>query len=221
MLQNRNDLVRLEIIGQREYNLLLEQNRPFTEGVTEIIVDTFKDYWLEKKQYNLLEPVEVDLDKRIRESSFLHIAKKIGENVRYEIFSVERSFIRRDRTDRSTVYLGEGTANATVFKEWIYWYEFGSILSEKYIYRRRIDGTGCERLDWLSNEKTLEIAGDFGHYVSEDNVKKMISNSDELIIEVFRKSKNETYKIIITESNGELNVRKSFPQSMLQESEQQ
>lgn len=203
--------LRAELLScQREYNFILDQNPALAAG-GKIIIDTFKDHWLGKSEYRILEPVEVNIEKRLQESDWLQQNTKIGEDAQYEIYFISGSFLRRNKADSSVVYLGEGSDIAAIFNGWIYWFEFGSILSDKYIYRRSIDGLLFEKLDWLSNEKTTEILGESAHCLSEDSVRKMTADSNTLIIEVFRKTRNETYSITVTVDDGELNVNRTYP----------
>lgn len=207
---------------QREYNAILEQNPTLVAHYPTIAIDTFKDSWLEKKDYQILEPVEIDLDARLSKTSIMHLNFKIGEDEYYEIYTIDDSFIRRDKHSQATVYLGEGHVSvylkkdtitgsvvhdtesipAAVFNHWVYWYESGSILSDKFIYRRSLDGQVVEKLDWLSNEKTIEVMGHSAHSVSEDKARKMLLKSNSLIIEVFRITRNDTYQIIVDEDNS-------------------
>jgi len=219
---------------QREYNTILEQHPSLANHYSKIIIDTFKDSWLEKKEYQMLEPVEIDLQKRLakKRSAFeLYLTAKIGENEQYEVYSIDGSFIRVEKGTDTAVYLGEGCVPsyvkkdesgtsfvsdkeriaAVLYKNWVYWYESGSILSDKFIYRRSLDGQHSEKLDWLSNEKTFEAMGHSVHNVSEDKVHRMLLKSSSLIIEVFRITQNATYQIIVSEDSGILNVERIFP----------
>ena len=219
---------------QREYNTILEQHPSLANHYSKIIIDTFKDSWMVKKEYQMLEPVEIDLQKRLakKRSAFeLYLTAKIGETEQYEVYSIDGSFIRVEKGTDTAVYLGEGRVPsyikkdesetafvsdkeriaAALYKNWVYWYESGSILSDKFIYRRSLDGQHSEKLDWLSNEKTFEAMGHSVHNVSEDKVHRMLLKSSSLIIEVFRITQNATYQIIVSEDSGILYVERIFP----------
>ena len=62
--------LRAELLScQREYNFILDQNPALAAG-GKIIIDTFKDHWLGKSEYRILEPVEVNIEKRLQESDW-------------------------------------------------------------------------------------------------------------------------------------------------------
>ena len=227
-------LRRRHLTYQREYNTILEQHPSLASHYSKIIIDTFKDSWLEKKEYQILEPVEIDLQKRLakKRSAFeLYLTAKIGENEQYEVYSIDGSFIRVAKGTNAAVYLGEGCIRsyikkdesgtsfvsdreriaAALYKNWVYWYESGSILSDKFIYRRSLDGQYTEKLNWLSNEKTLEAMGHSVHNVSEDKVLRMLEDGGSLIIEVSRITRNATYQIIVNEQGSTLNVDRLYP----------
>lgn len=227
-------LRRRHLTYQREYNTILEQHPSLANHYSKITIDTFKDSWLEKKEYQMLEPVEIDLQKRLakKKSAFeLYLTAKIGENEQYEVYSIDGSFIRVEKGTNTAVYLGEGCVPsyikkdesetafvsdkeriaAALYKNWVYWYESGSILSDKFIYRRSLDGQYSEKLDWLSNEKTFEAMGHSVHNVSEDKVLGMLLDGGFLIIEVSRIPRNATYQIIVNEVGGTLNVERIYP----------
>ena len=207
---------------QREYNLILEQNSSLANSRNKIIIDTFKDHWLEKVEYQIGESVEIDIDKRLQnpEKFPLYFLGKIGEDCQYDFYTLEGAFLKRDKKTSQVIYLGEGrvscylkrdeTSNsvsidqelvtATVFNNWIYWYESQSITSDKFIYRRSTDGRLYEQLDWLSNEKTITSNGHSTHSVSEDKVRKMSATPLELIIEVNRITRDENYIITVKET---------------------
>ena len=125
---------------QREYNAILEEQPSLANHYPKIIIDTFKDHWLDEKEYQILEPVEINLQKRMTETSWFHLKAKIGETELYEIYAIEGSFIRLEKRTNSAVYLGEGNVPkyskstdigvhddvsiaAEVYKNWVYWYE--------------------------------------------------------------------------------------------------
>lgn len=213
---------------QREYNAILEEQPSLANHYPKIIIDTFKDHWLDEKEYQILEPVEINLQKRMTETSWFHLKAKIGETELYEIYAIEGSFIRLEKRTNSAVYLGEGNVPkyskstdigvqdddriaAAVYKNWVYWYESNGIMSDKFIYRRSLDGQLTEKLDWLSNEKTMEVAGHSAHYVSEDIVFRMFLESGSLVIEAFRKTQKATYRIIVSEDGNNLNTEYVYP----------
>ena len=218
---------------QREYNLILEQNPSLTSSRNKIIIDTFKDHWLEKVDYQIGKLVEIDIDKRLQnpEKLPLYFSGKIGEDCQYDFFTLEGSFLKRDKKTYQVIYLGEGRVScylkrdeltnsvtidrelvaAAVFNNWIYWYESKSIASDKFIYRRSTDGRLYEQLDWLSNEKTITSNGHSAHSVSEDKVRKMSATPLELIIEVTRITRDENYIITVKDTKGGLTINKSFP----------
>lgn len=205
---------------QREYNSILDQNPLLTSQFAKLIIDSFDDRWTRCRKYRILEPVEVNIEKRLRETSRYEKNVKIGETEQYEFFFISDSFIRRDKGDSSTVYFGDSSISlSAIFNGWLYWYEPGGILSDKFIYRRSVDGQRLEKLDWLSNEKTWECLGDFAHCVSEDDVRKMYPVSGALAIDVFRETKNETYTITVTDVDGKLKVERTYPWDSTQEDE--
>ena len=228
------DLRRRHLTYQREYNDILEQHPSLANHYSKIIIDTFKDSWLEKREYQMLEPVEIDLQKRLakKRSAFeFYLTAKIGENEQYEVYSIDGSFIRVEKGTDAVVYLGEGhipsyikrdesgdsfisdkeRIAAALYKNCVYWYESGSILSDKFLYRRSLDGQLNETLDWLSNEKTIEAMGHSAHCVSEDKVYRMWVESDSLVIEVFRITQNAPYQIVVRENGDILDVDRIFP----------
>ena len=213
---------------QREYNAILEEYPSFANYYPKIVIDTFKDIWLAKKEYQILEPVEIDLQKRMNEKNQIYLTAKIGENELYEVYAVQGSFIRLEKCTNIAVYLGEGSVPkyarstdvgtqdddriaAAVYKNWIYWYESNGIISDKFIYRRSLDGQFTEKLDWLSNEKTMEAVGHSAHCVSEDIVFRMFLESNSLVIEAFRKTQKATYQIIVSEYGSTLNTEYIYP----------
>ena len=213
---------------QREYNAILEECPSFANHYPKIVIDTFKDKRLVKKEYQILEPVEINLQKRMTETSLFHLKAKIGETELYEIYAIEGSFIRLEKHTNSAVYLGEGNVPryskstdigaqdderiaAAVYKNWVYWYESNGIMSDKFIYRRSLDGQLTEKLDWLSNKKIIEAMGRYAHNVSEDIVFRMFLESDSLVIEAFRKTQKATYRIIVSEDGNNLNTEYVYP----------
>ena len=120
------------------------------------------------------------------------------------------SYLNKDKLTGKIVH-DENYTTATVFNHWIYWYESNGICSDKFICRRSIDGQFFEKFDWLSNEKIPEYGGTSIHIVSEDKVLRMSSDTASLVIEVKRMSKNDVYRIIVSESNGEIGIKRFFP----------
>ena len=208
---------------QRDYNVLLDEH-PEVSGFARIQVDTFKDRWLrDDREYELLDVVEVDCEKRVKRSSMLFRNVRIGENEKYIMYCISNSFIRKDKKTGQTVFFGKGSipayydrdvqtgklvvvtdeVSASVYNGWFYWYDDGSTYSDKFIYRRSLDGKTIEKLDWLSNNKTSHA----GHIVSEDVVRNMYLSNDKLVIEVYRKSTGTRYNITVCETDNELIVQ--------------
>ena len=167
--------------------------------------------------------VEVDCEKRVKKSSKLFRNVRIGENERYIMYCISNSFIRKDKETGQTVFFGKGSiptyydrdtqtgelvvvtdeVSASVYNGWFYWYDNGSTYSDKFIYRRSLDGKTIEKLDWLSNKKTTHA----GHIVSEDVVRNMFLSEDKLIIEVYRKSTGTRYNITVCDIDNELIIQ--------------
>ena len=192
---------------QYQYNQIIDQH-----GLTGImekqIIDTFDQ---KKSSYSVLDKVEIDLRKRIRESSRWSGCKQIAESNDYSFFCCDGVMLRQDKTSAEVVFFGDGSSTACVYNGWLYWYEWGSILSDKYICRRSIDGKSVERLDWLSNKKTMEALGQSAHMVSEDKVISISLNGDALIVEVGRISEyGGKYRLIATDVGGELTVTREI-----------
>lgn len=214
------DLRGSHLAYQREFNSILEQHPSLENHYSKIIIDTFRDFWLERKEYQVLEPVEIDLEKRLSQNSISRAAVKVGEDEQYEIYFIDGSLIRLEKCTQSTVYLGEcriatylnndnsRVIAAAVYMHWVYWYESGGIAGDGFIYRRSLDGQLIEKLDWISNEKTIDA---MCHSVSDDKVHRMLLKSDSLIIDVFRSTQNATYQIVVHEDSGTLKVERLLP----------
>lgn len=208
---------------QRDYNELLDEH-PEVSGFARIHIDTYKDRWLrDDKEYEFLDVVEVDCEKRVKKSSKLFRNVRIGENERYIMYCISNSFIRKDKETGQTVFFGKGSVptyydrdkqtgemvaitdevSASIYNGWFYWYDNGSTYSDKFLYRTSLDGKTIEKLDWLSNRKTTHA----GHIVSEDVVRNMFLSEDKLIIEVYRKSTGTRYNITVCDIDNELIIQ--------------
>ena len=198
------------ISQQRSFNkLLLSSEESF--GFTPLIIDTFDDFlWKDHKiGYSLLDKVEIDIEQRIKTSSWLKKTTVIGETSDYVFYCCDHSFVRKSKIKNEFVYFGEGTTIAAIFDNWLYWYEWGSIMSDKFIMRRSVDGRQTEKLDWLSNKKTMEVIGESAHCVSEDRVLGLNASNDSLVIRVRRiTGKDNIYNIIVTSNNGTITTKK-------------
>lgn len=192
---------------QYQYNQIIDQHG--LAGIKEKqIIDNFDE---RKSTYSILEKVEIDLRKRIRESSRWSGCKQIAESAEYTFFCCDGVMLRQDKTSGVVVFFGKGSTTACVHNGWLYWYEWGSILSDKYICRRSLDGKSAERLDWLSNKKTMEVMGHSAHEVSEDKVVDIISDGETLIVEVQRISEGGgKYRLLATDISGELKVAREI-----------
>ena len=198
---------------QRKYNSLIDDNH-LTASKEKYIIDTYDDFRFDdnyRNKYKLLDKIDIDIDKRIRDSSLLNRCSKVDENENDIIYCYDHDFLRKDKRTGEFVYFGSGSETATIYNDWVYWYEWGSILSDKFIMRRKLDASSEEKLEWLSNKKTGEAIGHSYHIVSEDKVQKMYTENGMLIIIVKRISKGGgVYKIIATEEGTSLKLRKEI-----------
>lgn len=191
---------------QREYNRIIEQH-DLIASRKKIIIDSFSD---RESELSLLDPIEIDLGKRINSLSDSSGCKYLTETTEYRFYSCSYSMLREEKKTGNVVYFGDAGDPACVYHGKLYWFEFASILSDKYIYRRNVeDACEFEKLDWLSNEKTGEFNGISFHIVSEDRPVNMRVENNSLMITVKRKSiKNGKYVIEFNDNNGETHLAK-------------
>lgn len=193
---------------QREYNRIVDQCH-IQDIKPKYIIDSFSD---NAGNLKLLDSVEIDLKKRIASSSFLSSCRLLTENDTYRFYRCDFSMLREEKSSGNVVYFAHSGSPACIYHDKLYWFNYGSILSDKYISRCNIiDGAQQESLSWLSNEKTGETIGHSYHIVSEDSVTEMRVENDSLIIIVKRKSiKNAEYMIKVKEIGKIIHVSKNI-----------
>lgn len=198
---------------QRYYNTIIEQ-----EGIsrTPYIIDTYDENYA---NYKMLDTVEIDIEKRIEQSSRFFETKEIGRNEKYIVYLHDHTFLRKTKGTNSIVYLGKGGSISALFGNWVYWVESKGMLGNSYIMRRSIDGEKTEKFDWLSNKK-MWLAGpaDSVHRVSEDMVTSMTVGNDVLIIRVKRRSLEDAfYQIIVKDKKGVFSVNSVIESGQISE----
>jgi tetratricopeptide (TPR) repeat protein len=191
---------------QREYNGLIDQYH-LSDKRKKYIIDSFSDMY---GKLSLLDPVEIDLQKRLASDSLFSKCRLLTQDKKYRFYSCDYAMLREDINKGIVVYFGHSASPACVYHDKLYWYEHGSILSDKFIYRCNVvDGQNMEKYDWLSNEKTGEVMGHSYHIVSEDRVTSMIVQDDALVINVQRKSiKDAQYNLKIRDDGQRLQISK-------------
>lgn len=185
---------------QREYNSLIDQFH-LSGQRKKYIIDSFSDSY---GKLSLLDPVEIDLQKRLASDSFLSRCRLLTQDDKYRFYSCSYAMLREDIKNGMIVYFGHSASPACIYHDKLYWYEHGSILSDKYIYRCNVeDGHNMGKYDWLSNEKTGEVMGHSYHIVSEDRVTSMMVQDDALIITIQRKSIKDAQYVLKVMDNGQ------------------
>ena len=204
--QYREQLHRSYYQKQREYNKMIDQYQ-LSDKRKKIVIDSFTD---NESMLSLLDPVEIDLKKRLASSQSFYRCFLSAENSVYRFYSCSYSMLREEKASGAVVFFGRKSGPSCVYHDKLYWYEWGSILSDKYLYRCNVeDGGNVEKLEWLSNEKTGEFVGSSYHLVSEDAVSEMEVDDDYLVLTVTRQTvKKGKYRIIAKDTGNSIFVSK-------------
>ena len=133
------------------------------------------------------------------------------ENSYYQYYKYfGNTLLRHDKESGYTLVVGRfaNIVDCALYHNKLYVAANGNTKGNREIYKCELDGTNPIELQCLNNEKTTKI----DHCVSVDSVKKMSINNDSL--EILVQSNDDIgkydYKLLITESEGEVAIKKVF-----------
>ena len=193
------------------------------DKISEFYVEQL-DAWIFSYE-NLIKMKSFDYEKSIESTSIgqvinTYLSYKLNsetskftllfENSYYKYYQYySGTLLRHDKETERTFIVGKfiNIVDCAQYHNKLYIAEHSGIIGDREIYQCDLNGSNLIKLQCLNNEKIFKA----GHFVSIDSPQKLNINNDSL--EIIVKGDNGNikydYKIIITESNGEIHIYKT------------